>query len=424
MPNELYQDTGNPFYDKDGNYIGGGGNTSGQKTPQGDPLNWWESMRRDNQSSVRPWGDKYLDPYSTGVSPDAPQGGLYGMYNALAGGQMSDSEGYLQDLYAAMAGGQMTEGEGSLQDYLQNAVTGGADGQDVALWQLANEFRTQADPYSDAAKAGLDQAGQVKNYESDLYGQMIRGSQDASDPEAAQLAGYKGMLGQGYSPDELAAIQQAGMDSTRAGLETSKDAMLRAQRRTGNTAGMYGAMADLSTGGANALAKQARDTQILQAQERARRTETGLQGLGQNAGIGQSRIASNQGQAAGMAESVGNRQLQAANAYQGLSGLANQRQGQTLGQMQGTQNAWRQGNQGYASLLQNQQNALRQGQIAGTTGLANQNQGLRQGQQAGLGGLQSLYDSSAAQNNAFYETLANLFKTPRGTYTKAADIGK
>ena len=260
-----------------------------------------------------PATDAYGQMYANNISPVtdvsnlgyqvAPSGGLYGEYDWLANmGQTGSEQG--------------------LQDTLQHFIVNPGSPQQVQLYNQLLGYSGAIDPNS---ALGQQQSAYQKMYASG-----------------------------GYSPEELAAINQAGFDSTRANLATANAEMQRKMRQSGQTAGGYGAIADLASTGQNAFAKQARDTQVLQANEAERRREAGAQGLGQVAG-------------------------QTAQQQQyGMSGAGN-----LLNQV----NADR---MGYASLLQNQQNAL------------------RQAQQFGMTGQQNLYNASQAGANTGYAALQNL----------------
>jgi hypothetical protein len=211
--------------------------------------------------------------------PEEPTGGLYGAYSEMAGGQLTPYENRIMEGWQGRAADPM----------------GWADEKTLA----------SIDSYEKTPGRGEDEA----------YG------------------AYNTMLQGGYSPEEQNAITQEGMRAARAGYETNRDAMLRNQARTNNSAGYAANMAKMARGFGETMGSQGRQNQILFADETQKRRETGASGMLNVAGLanqrGQTSIAARSGFGNEMArrQETGLQGMQASAGYgrdlqkQGLAGL-------------------------------------------------------------------------------------------------------
>lgn len=187
------------------------------------------------------------DAWSTSAPwrPEEPTGGLYGAYSELASGNLTPYENRIMEGWQGRATNPM----------------GWADEKTLA----------SIDSYEKTPGRGEDEA----------YG------------------AYNDMLKGGYSAAEQNAITQEGMRAARAGFETNRDAMLRNQARTGNSAGYAANMAKMARGFGETMGSQARQNQIDFANEAERRKEGGASGMLNVAGLanqrGQTSIAARQG---------------------------------------------------------------------------------------------------------------------------------
>lgn len=146
-------------------------------------------------------------------------------------------------------------------------------------------------------------------------------------PGEAELAARRGnaelQTSQGYSPKEQSALSTEGMLAARQGFQNAGDAMARRRAATGQSAGYYGAAAQLGRDEASAMGQQARQNVLANAQEKARRQELGTAGMANLANVEQRR---------GEYGLTGQRDL---------AGQALQRQLGAIGQLQGANQAQR-----------------------------------------------------------------------------------
>ncbi len=250
------------------------------------------------------------DAWSTSAPwrPEEPTGGLYGAYSELAGGNLTPYENRIMEGWQGRATNPM----------------GWADEKTLS----------SIDTYEKTPGRGEDEA----------YG------------------AYNDMLKGGYSAAEQNAITQEGMRAARAGFETNRDAMLRNQARTGNSAGYAANMAKMARGFGETMGSQGRQNQIDFANEAQRRKEGGASGM------------------------------------LNVAGLANQRGQTSIAARQGFGN----------ELSRRQETAMGGMQQAAGYG--------RDLQQKGLQGLQGLYDSSDPTKQ--WATAAGIGSAPRETYNE------
>lgn len=243
--------------------------------------------------------------------PGFPTGGLYGTYTGLEGGY--GNAGAMSDWAT---------------NYFQNAAT---------------------TPYQ---------------FEVDLYNNLGNRANYMSVPEADVYQGYKSMMGQGYSPEELQRMRQANADTTRSALQGGVDSARANMLRTGNTAGVPGAIARMMGTQGELVAGGEQDILARDAALKRQQTEKALQGLTGSAGLEASRYA------------------QATQLQNALSQA-------TTGRMQGAA-----------------QSLLPYAQLQAALG------------QFGTQGLQGLYNTSMGQDQALYNAIAQLLGTKGEEYTE------
>ncbi len=250
------------------------------------------------------------DAWSTSAPwrPEEPTGGLYGAYTELAGGGQTEYENAILKDWRDRAEGPMSE--------------------------------LDADTL-----AGIKTFGKTPG----------RGEDEA-------YGAYNDMLQGGYSAAEQNAITQEGMRAARAGYESNRDAMLRNQARTGNTAGYAANMGKMARGFSETMGSQARQNQITFADEAQRRKEGGASGM------------------------------------LNVAGLANQRGSTALSAQ---------------SQFGNDQNRKQETALGGMQQAAGYGRDL---QQKGLQGLQGMYDSQDPTKQ--WATAAGIGSAPRETYNE------
>lgn len=101
---------------------------------------------------------------------------------------------------------------------------------------------------------------------------------NATPGEAGALSAYQGMIGKGYSPAEMNAMMQQGAQGVQGQAATARRQMMNMSQRTGNSSGLYGAMASLGANTSDQMGQFMRQNQINQANETQRRTEAGAAG--------------------------------------------------------------------------------------------------------------------------------------------------
>lgn len=327
-PGGWYQDPNNP----DGmpvNGSNGGGVTTGetgtsddrsgrpsQFGPQGfNPKMVWDPLTNnykpiDPTKNTLETGYAGGDAWSTSPSwrPEEPTGGLYGAYTDLAGGNQTEYENSI------------------LTDWRDRAEGPMSDLDAHALAAINN--------YSQTPGRGEDEA-------YGAYGDMLKG---------------------GYSPAEQNAITQQGMAAARAGFESNRDAILRNQARTNNSAGYAANMAKMARGFGETMGSQARQNQIDFANEAQKRKETGASGM------------------------------------LNVAGLTNQRGSTALGARQ---------------QFGNDQNRLKETALGGMQGAAGYGRAL---QTQGLTGLNNLYNQNDPTKSL--ATAAGIGSAPRETYNE------
>lgn len=272
-------------------------------------------------------------------------------------------------LRSAAYGWDLTPQENTWVDNLNTQFNqpGGMNPNEANLWN----FLTSQDPNN---KGKLYEP--APEYEVDLFKRLGQYANRAPTPEEQQvLSGYQSMLNRGYTPEELNAMKVSSLEGSRAQADSARNAMLMNARRTGNTAGQYGAMARAMQTGANAPSSIIRDLEIANANMRQANTRTGLEGIGNyNQQLLGRQMGATNAQTQ-MAQNIGQRQLEYLNQAQGLTQNAANRQ------------------QGYANL---------------GVGLTN---ALRQNKQFGMTGLNNLYNTNVANQSDLYGKLAALLGT-------------
>lgn len=177
------------------------------------------------------------DAWSTSPEwrPEEPTGGLYGAYTELAGGKQTEYE---------------------------NAIL--------------NDWRNRAE-------------GPMSELDADTLSSIKTFGNTPGRGEDEAYGAYNDMLQGGYSASEQNAIAQEGMRAARAGFETNRDAMLRNQARTNNSAGYAANMGKMARGFSETMGSQARQNQIDFADEAQRRKEGGASGMLNVAGLANQR---------------------------------------------------------------------------------------------------------------------------------------
>jgi len=177
------------------------------------------------------------DAWSTSAPwrPEEPTGGLYGAYTELAGGKGTEYE---------------------------NAILG--------------DWRQRAE-------------GPMSELDADTLSSIKTFGRTPGRGENEAYGAYNDMLQGGYSDAEQNAIAQEGMRAARAGYESNRDAMLRNQARTNNSAGYAANMGKMARGFSETMGSQARQNQIDFANEAQRRKEGGASGMLNVAGLANQR---------------------------------------------------------------------------------------------------------------------------------------
>ena len=210
-----------------------------------------------------------------------------------------------------------------------------------------------------------------RTYDVDAYKSLVGKAQNAPAIGSAEdrvRSGYEQMYGQGLTNEEMQAMRTANAQSTGAAGQAARDAMIANQRRTGNTAGVYGAMARTAKDQMNRAALGEQQILAQDAEIRRQGKEKSLAGL------------------SGSAEMELNRYLQSMGAANQLSGqVANQQLG-AAGQM------------------------LPYAQLAAQLG------------QYGTSGLTGLYNTSMSQDQAMYNAIASLLGLKDQEYTEIAGV--
>jgi len=195
------------------------------------------------------------------------------------------------------------------QAYPDAGYAGGDAWSTSPLWRPEEPQGGLYGAYTDLA------SGNLTDYENRNLQGWEEMTKKAGRGEDEAYGAYGDMLKGGYSPAEQNAITQEGMKAARAGFETNRDAMLRNQARTGNSAGYAANMAKMARGFSETMGSQGRQNQIDFANETQKRKETGASGMLNVAGLGQARKTTGlQGQQSAMGYG---RDLQS----KGLSGL-------------------------------------------------------------------------------------------------------
>lgn len=331
--------------------VPGGGTEPPDGTPGGgaNPDGKYDTSR----SPFFKQGNNINDNWSTGAGwrPEAPTGGAYGAYAGMAAGDMNPLEQMAGYGYGNVATGGPYGG--NIADLLSGAMGRTATGSNPSDPWLGNAMVWFGDQ---AMNAGAGEAG--------------------------QLAGYQDMVNNGgYDAATRAAITNEGNNSITSQYEGLADQLRNATARTGSPLGEFAALSQASQNAGNQRNSLARQNQVLFANEKQRQRETGLQGLGQNAGIEQARKSTFGNLAVG---AEGNRfahQTTAAN----------------------------QANQFINDALQRT--------LQGSNGMAQLAAALQGKQATGAAGLAGLDQSKINQENALYSILASILGTKQEDYT-------
>ena len=389
------------------------------------------------------WGQLFGSPTNS-YDDQAAQG-----YNFLRGGGLTDLEGQTRGGLSAAASGQMpAEAWQTRQGYVDQ--TSGPNANENQTRNLILSFIN-----------GDGGPGSLSNLSGGGGGSFSSQGGGLGAGYTGSLAAYQDMVnGGGYSPAEKAALVNEGMGSARTALDSAQAEMMRRQGINGNSAGLYGAIANLAGQRASTLGSQARQNTLAIANEAERRKEAGAAGLGNLAGIEASNAASQASLAASQnAQSAENARVAAQlklaamgqlggwdenarkNTLAGLAGMnkwdenrtANQQFGlqglaagdalRRQGMLAGSQGLANMGDSrfgrqatalgGYGNALAGQGSALN-----GANAWANQQ---RQNRQFGIQGQAGLYNSQQQQQNSYANLIAQILGTPRAKHNDGTD---
>ena len=281
---------------------------------------------------------------------------------------------------------QAFAGPSDAENQVFNGVYGIGSGQD-ANGRQANVLMGQAGERATAPQYvdPHSQMGETMGVASAQY----QGTDPSSAAVNPQLGAYLSMVGPngGYDAATKAAIANEGNAALNAQEASARDQMSNAQARTGSPLGAYGAIADVSQNIGNQRSAQARQNQILFANEQQRQKEAGASGLGTTAGIMLGR------ENAGIQNYMGAQQ-------------------QAVGQTQAAANQ--------ANQFINDDTARR---LAGLNAAAAQNAAQRQAQQAGASGLTNLLSGEMGAGNQLYTALGSILGTEQGDTSEANTLG-
>jgi hypothetical protein len=380
--------------------------------------------RTQPSSPIRQQGNDYNDPFSAAVNPTAPTGGIVGGWDQY--GQQSGDEASIQSAYVDRA--LDPRGGANSQDWVngagwQSLAASGDTPEEGAVraqyGAIAGNPMTSEDANLQAqfnAVGGDGLNGDARNVSNAV---TAWGGGQGGAGEAAALGNYNAMAGStGYSPEEQNAFSQQALDAARSRTAALKSQMINAQKRTGNTAGFYGAMAGADLGQTQAMAKSAQDITIANAQEAARRREVGNTGLLASGNLEQQRQNAAFSQSSNLLNPAQDRALSALNSARGQSNDLFGRQTTALAGQQAMNQAEQQrrlaalgGQATYNDTTYNRANTA--------LGNINQLQQQQRGyQNSALNAQTGLYNSGLARQDALTNQLLGIYKTPAETNTE------
>lgn len=379
------------------------------------------------------------DPYSGVVptDPGAPSGGLYGLYSGWAGAQNPYTD-WAGQYFSGQAQGPNSQeswqtnyllGNGQQNPLRYNQELGWIGGalQGQAGWGGINDQeRAQYQNLINQSGASSPYA-----YERAMYAQLTRNGLGPEMNQTSQdvLGQYRTMAEHGYTPEQQAAMRGQTARSLEANRQGGLEAMQDVSKKTGNRAGLYGAMARLNQNQAVAGGTAEQNLEMANAARQLQGIQ-GMQGIGQQE---QQQYQFGQNLAEQLGQSSAQRLAGQSLAQQQLAAQIMQQATQR------GQNFNLGSNQLAASIFQNQnQQALNQNlayqQLASQIGQASAArqfqagqqmlplaQLLQQQQQTGAAGLANMYGQNMNQENGVYQLLAQILG---GTQTQYSQFGQ